>query len=257
MNSSRIVPKAEPFFFPGGRTGCLLIHGFTSMPDEMRPCGEYLSAQGYTVLGIRLAGHATHPDDLARTRWQDWLVSVEEGLAILGALCDHVILIGQSMGGMVALLSAAHYAIDGVVVISTPYAREDDFRLRTVRLWSSFIPVIHKGKMALTDLKSDRREKDYPAYPYFPTRILAEVEDLKSAMRASLADIQVPVLVIQSKSDPSLNEQEADQLFQALQTRHKCLFWLENAEHSIVLDPQRGLAFEKISQFLNEVHLFP
>ena len=119
------------------------------------------------------------PNDLARTRWQDWLVSVEEALAILRAVCDRVVLIGQSMGGMVALLSAARYSIDGVVVISTPYAREDDFRLRTVRLWSSFIPVIHKGKMPLTDLKSDRREKEYPAYPFFPTRILAEVEDLK------------------------------------------------------------------------------
>ncbi len=227
------------------------------MPEEMRPCGIYLSAQGYTVLGVRLAGHATHPNDLARTRWQDWLVSVEEALAILRAVCDRVVLIGQSMGGMVALLSAARYSIDGVVVISTPYAREDDFRLRTVRLWSSFIPVIHKGKMPLTDLKSDRREKEYPAYPFFPTRILAEVEDLKSEMRAAVAEIKVPVLVIQSKSDPSLDEQNANQLFKSLNTRHKSLFWLENAGHSIVLDPQCDLAFEKINQFLNEVHLSP
>ncbi len=256
MNSPLIVPNAEPFFFPGGRTGCLLIHGFTSMPEEMRPCGEFLSARGYTVLGIRLAGHATHPNDLGRTKWQDWLVSVEEGLTILRASCDHVVLIGQSMGGTIALLSTTCYPINAAVAISTPYDREDDWRLRTVRLWSSFIPVILKGKMPITNFKLDRREKDYPAYPFFPTKILAEVEDLKKAMHAALSEIKTPVLVIQSKDDPTLNEKNADQLFQTLKTPHKDLFWLENAGHSIVLDPQRDLAFNKICQFLDEVNLY-
>lgn len=255
MNSSIIYPGSEPFLFNGGRTGCLLIHGFTSMPDEMRPCGEYLSSKGYTVLGIRLAGHATHPDDLARTRWQDWLVSVEEGLSVLRAICDHVVLIGQSMGGMIALLTAARYPNNGVVVISTPYDRDDDWRLRTVRLWSSFLPVIHKGRMPIRNLKLDRREEDYPGYPYFPTRILAEVEDLKRAMRMDLADIEVPVLIVQSKNDPLLNDQNAEHLYQSLQTHQKRLVWLENAGHSIVLDPQRDLAFAQIGQFLDEVNL--
>jgi carboxylesterase len=50
-----IIPSAEPFYFPGGKTGCLLVHGFTGSPKEMRWMGEYLAGQGYTVLGVRLA----------------------------------------------------------------------------------------------------------------------------------------------------------------------------------------------------------
>ena len=30
----------EPFYFPGNKTGCLLIHGFTGSPGEMRPLGS-------------------------------------------------------------------------------------------------------------------------------------------------------------------------------------------------------------------------
>jgi len=56
-----IVPNSEPFFFPGGQTGCLLMHGFTAMPEEMQPLGEFLASGGYSVLGMRLAGHATPP----------------------------------------------------------------------------------------------------------------------------------------------------------------------------------------------------
>jgi esterase/lipase len=70
---SYIVPESEPFFFPGGTTGCLLLHGFSSTPGEMRPFGKYLAEKGFAVLGVRLAGHATHPNDLKRTRWIDWL----------------------------------------------------------------------------------------------------------------------------------------------------------------------------------------
>jgi carboxylesterase len=70
---SYIVPESEPFFLPGEATGCLLLHGFSAMPGEMRPLGEYLAETGFTVLGIRLTGHATHPNDLEQTRWIDWL----------------------------------------------------------------------------------------------------------------------------------------------------------------------------------------
>ena len=81
---SQIIPTAEPFFFAGkganAKIGCLVTHGFTGAPKEMRWLGEYLNHQGYTVCGIRLNGHATKPEDMVRSHWQDWLLSVEDGL---------------------------------------------------------------------------------------------------------------------------------------------------------------------------------
>ncbi len=72
MSYPRLIPTAEPFVFPGGPVGCLLVHGFTGTPKEMRWLGEYLAGQGHTVLGVRLAGHATQPEDMIRARWWDW-----------------------------------------------------------------------------------------------------------------------------------------------------------------------------------------
>ena len=71
---ANIIPSAEPFFFPGSKTGILLIHGFTGTPKEMRWMGEYLhQKQHLTVLGIRLSGHATQPEDMLRSSYTDWL----------------------------------------------------------------------------------------------------------------------------------------------------------------------------------------
>jgi carboxylesterase len=79
----QIIPTAEAFFLPGQgentRIGCLLTHGFTGAPKEMHPLGENFNRRGYTVYGIRLNGHATRPEDMIRSRWRDWLLSVEDG----------------------------------------------------------------------------------------------------------------------------------------------------------------------------------
>jgi carboxylesterase len=107
---TQIIPTAEPFFFPGsgqnGKTGCLVQHGFTGTPKEVRWLGEYLNRQGYTVCGMRLAGHATQPEDMIRSRYPDWLASVEDGYNLLRSSCDQVFLLGLSMGGILSLISA-------------------------------------------------------------------------------------------------------------------------------------------------------
>jgi carboxylesterase len=253
MADTLIVPKSEPFFYPGSRTGCLLLHGFSSMPEEMQPLGQYLHEQGFTVLGARLSGHATHPWDLFRTEWRDWVITVEESLALLHGCCDRIFIIGKSMGGILALLAAARFSLSGTVVISTTYDLDDDWRLRTVRFWSFFIPLIFKGRTPILDFKVARRERDYPAYPFFPTRILAEVEDLKHAMYKEIDKVRCPVLIVHSRKDSSVPAKNVENLFAALQAPDKELFWCEEIVNSIVLDTNCQPAYEKISSFLKRV----
>jgi carboxylesterase len=51
-----LVPGGEPFLLRGGPDGCLLVHGFTALPEEMRLLGDDLAQAGHTVLGIRPRG---------------------------------------------------------------------------------------------------------------------------------------------------------------------------------------------------------
>ena len=84
--------------------------------------GEYLSKKGFTVLGVRLAGHATYPEDMRRSSWRDWIASVEDGITLLRGVCPQTVYtIGLSMGGALSLIAASRYPIDGAVAISTPY----------------------------------------------------------------------------------------------------------------------------------------
>jgi carboxylesterase len=245
-----IIPTAEPFFFPGNRIGCLLVHGFTGAPKEMRWMGEYLNQQGYSVLGVRLAGHATQPQDILRTRWQDWLASVEDGYDLLGGCVDQIFVIGLSLGGILTLRFASQFPVNGVVAISTPYAIPNDPRLPFIRLISPFITWIKKGP---PDWHNPEAAKDHVEYPRMPIRGILQVLDLISQMRSSLPKIQAPALIIQSRQDGSVVPQNAEQLLAALGSQDKNILWVENSGHVITREPDRFLAFEAIAEFINRV----
>src|SRR5687767_6204254 len=135
---TNIIPTAEPFFLLGDplKPACLLIHGFTGAPKEMRSMGEYLHQQGFTCLGVRLAGHATHPEDMIRSRYTDWMASVEDGYHLLRGVTDKVFLVGLSMGGVLSLVLSTRLHVMGVIAMSTPSRLPTDYPIWLLKLVS-------------------------------------------------------------------------------------------------------------------------
>ena len=82
---------AEPFYYPGGRVGCLCLHGLAASPAEVSWLGAYLAGRGLTVCGLRLAGHGADYRHLRYLRWQDWYLSALDGYRLLRAQCDQEI----------------------------------------------------------------------------------------------------------------------------------------------------------------------
>ncbi|RKX87479.1 MAG: hypothetical protein DRP70_08375 [Spirochaetes bacterium] len=73
QNSSFILsPRGDEF-----KGGVLLVHGLSDSPYHMRRIGEFLSYDGYYVIGLRLPGHGTVPSALLDVSWQDWYQAVE------------------------------------------------------------------------------------------------------------------------------------------------------------------------------------
>jgi carboxylesterase len=255
------IPGAEPFFFPGGANGCLLVHGFTGTPKEMRWMGEYLAHQGHTVLGVRLAGHATQPTDLLRIHWQDWLLSVMDGWYLLkGALDRHpaekrrTIVIGLSLGGALSLLLAAHKPVDGVVALSTPFKLPQDPRLPFISLLRWIQPRVAKGE---PDWHNPQAAQDHVEYPYYPTKAIIEVRETLKHMRSVLTEIRVPVLLVHSREDRSVDPSNVRRIYDHLGSKEKNLLWVEDSGHVVVREPQRERIFEAVNQFTDKLSRKP
>lgn len=248
------LPGAEPTLLPGsGEIGCLLVHGFTAMPDEMLPLALHLHAQGHTALCLRLPGHATRPDDLRRVTYRDWLTAVEDGIAILRGAVRAVFLIGQSLGGMLALIAASRFSLHGVAALSVPF----DPRFHQSRLLLHMIarlqPTIRKVAADRADPLGDRRETDYPAYPAYPTFTVLQMHPLRRELADALSHVRTPALLLQGTADATIPPESLLNLYSALQQTTRQMVWVKDAGHGITLDPHRQSAFDAITAFIRRI----
>jgi len=252
---SQIIPSAEPFLFAGNRIGVLLIHGFTGTPKEVRWMGEYLNQQGYTVLGMRVAGHATRPEDMIHTRWQDWLLSVEDGYRLLGSCTEQIFLAGLSMGGVLSLTFAATAPVQGVIAMSTPYALPADPRLRMLRLLSWLTPYLPKGNDQPDEGWFGDAWKQHVSYPQNPSRSIGELNQLLGVMRSRLPQVKAPVLLINSRDDDPFVRDSLPKIHAQLGSPDKQMLWIEGSGHVITEEPQRWAVFAAAAEFIRRVSL--
>ena len=247
-----IIKNAEPFYFPGNSTGCLLIHGFTGTPAEMRPLGDFLAEKGYSVLGIRLSGHGTKMADIQRSHWQDWSGSVLDGWYLLQSSTDKIILMGLSMGGILAYYHASFLPIQGVVSLSTPYQLEPDPRLALLPFLSGIFPYLKKGE---SDWHNPDAAKDHISYEKFPTRAIVQLTLLLQEMRNSLPNVTVPALLMHAKGDLVIGPENMSRIYQELGTaeENKEMVLLENSGHVVTRDSDKMIVFNKVLSFIQRV----
>jgi carboxylesterase len=250
----RIIPTAEPFFYPGGPTGCLLIHGFTGTPKEMRLLGDYLHQQGHTVLGVRLAGHATRVEDMIRSRYRDWLASVEDGWHLLQGQTERVFVVGFSMGGVLALTMSASFPVAGVVSLATPY----EIPNKLAKTLGPLLILLSKIKPTMAQPEDQwftpEMKIDHVCYPEPPLRCVYELIQLTKKMQSLLPTLDFPVLVIHSKDDKAVPPENGEMLFDHIGSQDKTHIWVKDCSHNFVRDGDTSKVFEPIGEFIRRVN---
>ena len=254
---SQIISTTEPFLLLGdsSKPACLLIHGFTGTPKEMRWMGDYLNEQGYTCLGVRLTGHATDPEDMIRSRYTDWMASVEDSYHLLRGITDRIFLVGLSMGGVLSLLMSTRLDVSGVVAMSTPYKLEDDPRLRFVKWISLYKPYMPKSNEPPgTGWFDDEAWKGHISYPQNPVRSVGELNMLLGEMREALPKVDVPVLLIHSRNDSYVLFESMDLIYNDLENASdKTRLSITESGHVVTRDAARSQVFEAAADFIQRV----
>jgi carboxylesterase len=255
----QIIPTAEPFLLLGdaSKPACLLIHGFTGTPKEMRWMGEHLHRQGYTCLGIRLAGHATQPEDMIRSRWTDWVVSVEDGYHLLCGLTEDIFLVGLSMGGILSLLMSTRLKVKGVVAMSTPSRLPTDYPIWLMEFLSRFIKFSAKTKQPPGSGWFDKTAyKEHIVYGKNPVRSAAELKKLILEMRAALPKVNVPVLLMHSRDETYILPDNLEYIYDGLvNTSDKTKLYLTGSGHNLPRDASREQVFQSAVEFFQRVSI--
>ncbi len=247
--AEEVWPDAQPFYFEGGRTGVLVVHGFTGCTQSMLPLGEGLAAAGFTVLGPRLPGHGTTVGDMGTRKWREWTGEAEKGLEELLGRCDRVFVTGLSMGGTIACYLGERHAdrVAGLMPINAPVHR-----------LNPLLPLTPLAKYVLKTIPgvgSDIKDPEAveSCYDKVPVAAAAELHQLMKATREGLAGISAPMLVFSSREDHVVPTTNAPYILEHVGSSDKELVWLENSYHVATLDHDKQLIIERCVEFINRL----
>lgn len=218
-------------------TGIILVHGFGASPAEMRPLADYLYNLGFAVLGIRLKGHGTSPWDMKERNRHDWERSVARARRIMAGICERYAMVGFSMGGLLALGSAARSAegLAGVVSVSAPVKLKKDPRVLVefVHHVNRFVGLMthEKGVMPFHHTSPENPEVNYRD---IPVGAVHELEHLMKETGEALHSIAVPALIVQGDADPRVEPVSANAIYDRISSRDKVLTMVRSDVHGIV-----------------------
>ena len=240
----------DPFDLVGdGAIGAVLVHGFTGTPYEMHYLGEQLARAGITVHGLRLPGHGTSVEDLDRTTWADWADALEDAFDSLRLMCGQVVVVGQSLGGLLALHLAAHRPdVAAVASLATPLwleglgAKVAGWAARGALRWPA-IP-----KLVRTDVRDPRVRRENPCYEAIPTRALGELARFMQLVGGELGEVRAPVLVLHGRRDHTAPVACAGRI--AERTQAVRLRILPRSYHLIAADVERDIVAAEVATFL-------
>ncbi len=247
------LPGAEPFFYEGNKVGCLLVHGFTGTPYEMRGLGAWLSEHfHYTISGPALAGHATHVSEMVKTDWRDWYNSADAAYLALKSRCTEIFCIGLSLGGLLTLHLAAHRRLTGIVAVSAPaYINHPHLRyLRLMPFLPRLVPLIARNA-AEDDTQDPTVNVNRPGYEHTPTGQAGNlVNELLPHVRAHLSGIKTPALLLQGRQDRTIPSDSMPVIYSELGSTDKQMVWLEPSGHLALEDYAKEQAFQHIADFI-------
>lgn len=225
---------------------CILVHGFTGSPVEIRPLARALKESGYRVLTPLLPGHEGTKEDLRKATASAWIHSIDELVdANVGPAPVH--LIGFSMGAMIASVIASRKPVTSLTLLapSVYYARPR----QVFRQMATYIKANWDKAGGDADYLK-RRGDQFLAAPLYS---LQQFRRLVQMARSAMPHIQVPTCVIQGLKDEIVEPQSADYVYNTVASAQKEVHYLPESRHMVCLDVEAEMAVNFVLKFLESV----
>jgi carboxylesterase len=253
--SIHLMAGADPVFRRSGPVGCLVVHGFASSPGEVRWLAQHMADAGFTTLAPRLPGHGSDPHDLRRVQRRDWLTALLDAYAVLRDQCDHVVVVGHSMGGLLSLRLSLEVEVEGVAVLASPV--QFGGRLIHYARWLKFVlPYTDQSDRGpLGDLvKAEQVRRGEAAigrvrYDRWATAAVAQVYALSQEVDARLPDLRVPLLLVYSEADETAPPFNGQRILARAGSPDKSLVVLKQSGHNLPVDVEREAVFALATEF--------
>jgi carboxylesterase len=250
-----IIAGAEPWSHTadqhdGEQRGAVVLHGFTGNPASMRGVAQALADSGFHIELPLLPGHGTVVDDMLPTRWADWAAEAEAAYQRLCQRASHVVVVGLSMGGALALrLGADHPDLAGLACINPVTQPQVPEIIEMLR------GMADGGTAVLPGIGSDIADPDVKESAYEGTPIEALLSMLVEGVEPLSHEyprIRVPLLLMSSSQDHVVEPVHGDFLAEQYGGPVERVS-LDRSYHVATLDYDKALIFDSVNRFATRV----
>lgn len=254
-NQSPITAQAQSFHLAGHDAGIVLIHGYGGSIGDYRRLAEQLHAFGYSVSGLRLAGHGQGQEALRQSTVADCQRSVAEAVSDIRRTCRQVFLLGSSFGGVLALDYAEHHQdVNGLVLVNTAlaYSGAGIFQGLILRLMNFFTPDYPKQGLTTEEKHQAALVGSSPAWPI--SGILATSRFARRDVIPKLSSVCIPALILHSQDDSVVGPANSRKLANLIGSSTKEIQQIPVATHRPFRHPE-ATAFiaERMHRFISAV----
>lgn len=251
---------ADPFALGSGDDACLLLHGLTGSPAEVRPVGEALAAAGFRVVGPLLPGHGTTPEDLAVVTRDDLRQAARSALFSLAG-ARRIFLGGLSVGALLAMeLAARSHLREGLPEISAlallapavEFAGATWLFTNVVGRLPVLPIVVSKGGRDIQEKPSDADQRDRVdgSYSAIPLTWGRELRLLRDEALSVVPRIRAPVVLLHGARDRTISPSGSRKLARMLEGSELHLF--ERSGHVLPLDVESAAVCATVVDFFRK-----
>ena len=237
----------------------LVSFAFMVLREPQKRCDtsqEQLQSRGCHVVGVCLPGHGTTPTDLNHTTWHEWIRAVETTFDNLKRETNRVAVVGQSLGGLLALELATRRPgqVYGLATLATPLwlsatAAGVASVYRRIPKLTKCVPHLPKGHGG-SDIADQKARARHRAYSVVPANSLVQLRQLMLRVRARLPLVRAPLMVVHSWSDHTAAPACAVEIFDRVSSRYRKVRWLERSHHILSDDLERHYVATEIFHYL-------
>lgn len=257
MRQENTEQEREPIVCSRGDSkaplGLLLLHGFTASRKSLQPLAEGLGGFDMPIAFPLLRGHGqASPEALRGIRWPMWLDDARRALLDLATKARRIIIIGHSMGSLLALsLAATHPRLVDSLVLVTPPMRLASLLApgRPLHPVAPMVAMLFKRWEIRPVFADPESALPTGTYPWAPTDAILSFFDLIEEVSRLLGSVSAPVTIIHSRRDTTVRAESAARLCEGLPSGKLAptLFWLERSDHQVFCDGERGLAINAVA----------
>ncbi|MDB5104756.1 MAG: esterase [Fibrobacteres bacterium] len=235
-----VILGAEAFSFGEGAHAVLFLHGWHSSPREVRFLAQRFQAAGFHCRGPLLKGHGTRIQDLAVTRFPDYLAEAETAFDALSATHERVSICGLSMGGLLGLDLASRLPVANLVLIApflaptgTTFGLPNRWLIGRVPLWGNI------AKSLAGPIQDPAGREGHISYHAMPAQAMVSVVVAARRFAPLIPKVHCPTLILHSIHDTTSDFAGSKLLIEKLGSEDKTLVAYNRGNHVITLDYPR------------------